>query len=98
MRVQIHDTVSASAPASATGAPAATTQAVQPAAGPTTRVGSVGMLSPSASQPTLHCAVADLATALNEQWMWHGTSYQVKFVQVMLKLFGASDSEHSGDL
>ena len=79
-RARIHDTVSATAPASATGAPAALTQAVQPAAGSATRAGSVEMISPSASQPPLHCAVADLNIALNEQWMWHGTSYQVRYV------------------
>ena len=71
---------------------------MQPAAGSTTKAGSVEMIPSSASQPPLHCPVADLATALNEQWMWHGTSYQVKYVQVMLRLFGASDSEHSGDV
>lgn len=69
--------------ASAAGASAALTQAVQPAAGSTTRAGSVEMVSTSESQPPLHFALADLATVLNEQWKWHGTSYQVRYVQVL---------------
>ncbi len=92
-RAQTHGTVSASAART----PAALTQAVQPTAGSTTRAGSVEMFPPSAAQPPLHCAVADLATVLNEQWMWHGTSYEVRYVQLLYALagLGASDSEPS---
>ena len=56
-------------------------QATQSAARATARAGSIEMVLPAASQLSVHRAAADLAMALNEQWMWHGTSCQVRCVR-----------------
>ncbi len=73
----------ATAPATVAGASASAApahQATQSAEGATARAGSIEMVSPPALQLPAHRAAADLAVALNEQWMWHGTSCQVNFM------------------
>ncbi len=88
-----HGAASASATASAPAAraPASATpiQIVRPAVGATTLTSSVEMVSLPASQLPAHYAAADLAIALNEQWMWHGTSYPVRYIHAINVCSGA---------
>lgn len=75
----------ATAPATVAGASAASAapahQATQSAAGATARAGSIEMVSSPTPQLPAHRSAADLAVALNEQCIWHGTSCQVRFMQ-----------------